>query len=95
MCVIDPQTFEATLVGETRHIALTNLKNCIVECKDGLYDGYEIKDNIELIKSEISENPLIIYNYNYVYFTIIKDNVLILDVRKPKGGLNTKMARAF
>jgi hypothetical protein len=80
--LIDPQTKQQTLVSKTQIIELIDAADFKVYIKDGLYNGYELKDSINKITDE----------YVYMYDNIFFDDQLsvVTDVRKPNSGKLTK-----
>lgn len=82
--LIDPQTKKPTLVSKTQIIELIDAADFKVYNKDGLYNGYELKDSINKITDEY------VYVYDNIFFTYWLS--VIKDVRKPNSGKLTKPA---
>jgi hypothetical protein len=82
--LIDPQTKRPTLVSKTQIIELIDAADFKVYIKDGLYNGYELKDSINKITDE----------YVYMYDDIFFDDQLsvITNARNPNSGKITKAA---
>lgn len=80
----DPNTREITLASVRQIIKLIKLEDFKISINDGLYNGYELKDqnNMTLKYSHV-------YFYNDVFFT---ENYTITNVRKPNAGKLTKAA---
>jgi hypothetical protein len=83
----DMQTGEPTLASSDEIVELTRIDKLVATFKDGLYDGFQIMDNLD-------GSMLNVLHYKDIFFVLDNPLPIILDARKPKSGLKTKVAIA-